>query len=213
MHSAATAMNAIDLEQVQMSAAERERFAAELAKAHSYFELGMGGSTLMAARAALDQIVSVDSDNTWIEAVRAHPEIAPRCANGSMSLLYADIGPVADWGRPADRSALRQWSRYVSTGWTEWARRQSLPDLVLVDGRFRIACCLSVAVVTAHLPPETLPRILLHDVDEKRAHYRDALECLEQVDQVETLLIMKPRKDMPTALVLARLLEKQFDFT
>jgi hypothetical protein len=54
---------------------------------------------------------------------------------------------------------------------------------------------------------------LLHDVDEKRAHYRDALECLEQVDQVETLLVMKPRKEMPTALVLARLLEKQFDFT
>jgi len=206
-------MNAIDLEQVQMSAAERDRFAAELGEARCYFELGMGGSTLMAARSGVEQIVSLDSDNTWIEAVRAHPDITPRCANGSTSLLYADIGPVADWGRPADRSAVRQWSRYISTGWAEWARRQSLPDLVLVDGRFRVACCLSVALVTAHLPSEKLPRILLHDVDEKRAYYRDALECLEQVDQVETLLVMKPSKDKPTALTLARLLEKQFDFT
>jgi len=206
-------MNTIDLAQVQMSVAARERFAAELAKAHSYFELGMGGSTLMAARSGVEQIVSVDSDNTWIEAVRMHPEIAPRCANGSVSLLYADIGPVADWGRPADRSAVRQWSRYISAGWAEWARRQSLPDLVLVDGRFRVACCLSVTLVTAHLPSEALPHILLHDVDEKRAYYRDALECLEQVDQIETLLVMKPRKDKPTALALARLLEKQFDFT
>ena len=206
-------MNAIDLEQVQMSAAERDRFAAELGEARCYFELGMGGSTLMAARSGVEQIVSLDSDNTWIEAVRAHPDITPRCANGSMSLLYADVGPVADWGRPADRSAVRQWSRYISTGWAEWARRETLPDLVLVDGRFRVACCLSVALVTAHLPSEKLPRILLHDVDEKRAYYRDALECLEQVDQVETLLVMKPSKDKPTALTLARLLEKQFDFT
>jgi len=168
---------------------------------------------LMAARAGVKQIVSVDSDNAWIEAVRAHPEIAPRCADGSTSLLYADIGPVADWGRPADRSAIRQWSRYISAGWAEWARRESLPDLVLVDGRFRIACCLSVALVTAHLPASALPRILLHDVDEKRAYYREALECLEQVEQVGTLLIMKPSKDKSTALVLARVLEKQFDFT
>jgi hypothetical protein len=120
---------------------------------------------------------------------------------------------VADWGRPADRSALRQWSRYVSTGWAEWARRGCLPDLVLVDGRFRIACCLSVALATAHMASNALPRVLLHDVDEKRAHYRDVLEFLEQIDQVETLLIMKPRKDKLAALALARLLEKQFDFT
>jgi hypothetical protein len=206
-------MNAIDLEHVQMAAAERERFAAELAQTRAYFELGTGGSTLMAVRAGVGQIVSVDSDNTWIEAVRAHPEVALRCADGSTSLLYADIGPVADWGRPADRSAIRQWSRYISAGWAEWARRESLPDLILVDGRFRIACCLSVALITAHLPSAALPRILLHDVDEKRAHYREALECLEQVDQVGTLLIMRPSKQKSPALVLARVLEKQFDFT
>jgi hypothetical protein len=206
-------MNAIDLEHVQMSAAERERFAKELARSQRYFELGMGGSTLLAVRSGVAQIVSVDSDKSWIEAVRAHPEIAPHCAAGSTSLIHADIGPVADWGRPADRSAVRQWSRYVSAGWTEWARRNTLPDLVLVDGRFRLACCLSVALVAAHQPPESWPLILLHDVDDKRSYYRDALEFLEQTDQVETLLIMKPRRDISAALALARLLEKQFDFT
>lgn len=203
-------MNAIDLDHVQMSPAERDRLAAELARAASYFEFGMGGSTLMAARAGVRQIVSVDSDRAWVDAVRAHPEIAPRCADGSMSLLHADIGPVTDWGRPADRSAVRKWSQYLSVGWTEWARRETLPDLVLVDGRFRVACCISIAVVCAQ---SSSPRVLLHDVDDKRAHYRDALQFLEQIDQVETLLIMQPRKDLPIALSLSRLLEQQFDFT
>jgi len=206
-------MPAPDLEHVQMSAAERARLEAELRRASAYFELGMGGSSLMAVRAGIKQMVCVDSDGTWVEAVRAHPEIAARCADGSVSILHADIGPVADWGRPADRSAVKKWSAYISSGWAEWARRGTMPDLVLVDGRFRVACCLSVAVASAHLPPEKAPRVLLHDVDDKRAYYRDALEVLEQVDAVETLLVMRPRRDVTAALALSRLLERQFDFT
>ncbi|HWA91123.1 MAG TPA: hypothetical protein VG889_13885 [Rhizomicrobium sp.] len=206
-------MTPIDLEFVQMSAAERARLEAELRAASAYFELGMGGSSLMAVRAGVRQIVSIDSDGAWVEAVRAHPEIAARAADGSISLLHADIGPVADWGRPADRSTVRKWSAYLSTGWAEWARRGTTPDLVFVDGRFRVACCLSVAVACAGLPPEAAPRVLLHDVDDKRAYYRDALELLEQVDAVETLLVMRPRREVSAALALSRLLERQFDFT
>ena len=206
-------MTAPDLEHVQMSAAERARLEAELRKASAYFELGMGGSSLMAVRAGVKQMVSVDSDGAWVQAVAAHPEIAPRCADGSVSILHADIGPVADWGRPADRSAVRKWSAYLSSGWMEWARRGTMPDLVLVDGRFRVACCLSVAAACAHLPPEKQPCVLMHDVDDKRAYYRDALEALEQVDVVETLLVMHPRRDVSAAFVLGRLLERQFDFT
>lgn len=206
-------MPALDLEQVQMSPAERARLDAELRRASAYFELGMGGSSLMAVRAGVAQMVSIDSDGAWVEAVRAHPEIAPRAADGSVSLLHSDIGPVADWGRPADRSTVRKWSAYLSTGWAEWARRGTMPDLVLVDGRFRVACCLSVAVVAAGLAAEQAPTVLLHDVDDKRAYYRDALELLEQVDAVETLLVMRPRRDMAAGFALSRLLERQFDFT
>lgn len=196
-----------------MTAAERERLAAELARTTSYFELGMGGSSLMAVRAGVRRMVSVDSDGAWVEAVRSHPEIAPRCADGSVSLLHADIGPVADWGRPADRSAVRKWSNYLSAGWAEWARRGAQPDLVLVDGRFRVACCLGVAVVCMGLPVEALPRVLMHDVDDKRAYYRDALEFFELVETVDTLLVMRPRTGISPALALCRLLERQFDFT
>ncbi len=145
-------MTVPDLEHVQMSAAERERLSSELARASRYFELGMGGSSLMAVRAGVAQMVSVDSDATWVDAVRAHPEIAPRCADGSISLLHADIGPVADWGRPADRSSLRKWSTYLSAGWQEWARRGTLPTSSSSTAASGSASCLSVAVVCARLP-------------------------------------------------------------
>jgi hypothetical protein len=202
-----------DLENPQMSAPERERLAAELARTRRYFEFGMGGSSLMAVRAGVREMVSVDSDPQWVEAVRQHREIAPRAADGSVSLLHADIGPVTDWGRPADRSGLRKWSAYLSAGWAEWARRDAMPDLVFVDGRFRVACCLSVAVACARLPADAYPRLLMHDVDDRRAYYRDALELFEQVETVDTLLVLRPRADRSPAFALSRLLERQFDFT
>ena len=49
--------------------------------------------------------------------------------------------------------------------------------------------------------------------DDKRAHYRDVLEFFEQIDLVEMLLVLRPRADVSVALLLSRLLEKQFDFT
>jgi hypothetical protein len=202
-----------DLEDAKMSAAERARLGEALAQSRRYLEFGMGGSSLMAVRAGIAEMVSVDSDPVWVEAVRGHPEIAPRAADGSVALLHADIGPVTDWGRPADRSGLRKWSAYISCAWAEWARRGSLPDLVFVDGRFRVACCLSVAAVCANLPDEQFPRLLMHDVDDKRAYYRDALELFEAVETVETLLAMRPRRGLPASLALTRLLERQFDFT
>jgi hypothetical protein len=204
------AMEAPDLEKPQLSPAEQARLVDELGRASSYFEFGMGGSSLLAVRAGIRRMVCVDSDAAWVDAVRQHPEIAPRCADGSVSLLHADIGPVAEWGRPADRSALRKWNAYLTTGWAEWARRETLPDLVFVDGRFRVACCISAALACGQRPDT---RVLMHDVDDKRAYYRDALEFFEQVDIVETLLVMKPKPDVPAALALVRLLERQFDFT
>lgn len=202
-----------DLENPQMSAAERDRLAAELKRTRRYFEFGMGGSSLMAVRAGVREMVCIDSDPQWVEAVRSHPEIAPRAADCSVAILHADIGAVADWGRPADRSGLRKWSAYLSAGWAEWARRDAMPDLVFVDGRFRVACCLSVAVVCARLADDAYPRLMMHDVDDRRAYYRDALEMFDEVETVDTLLVLRPRRDRSPAFALSRLLERQFDFT
>jgi hypothetical protein len=59
-----------------------------------YLEFGSGGSTLMAVRAHIKTIVSVESDPQWAAAVRSDPEIAPRIDDCSAVVLHADIGPV-----------------------------------------------------------------------------------------------------------------------
>lgn len=205
-------MAAPNLEYQRLSEPEKAMLIRELKRTAAHFEFGMGGSSLLAVRAGVRQIVSVDSDAAWVAGVREHPEIAPRYADGSVSALHADIGPVREWGAPADRASLQMWNAYLAVGWTEWARRKALPDLVFVDGRFRVACCISVALVNMQRQPEAGLRVLMHDVNDERPHYRDALEFFEQVEIVDSLMLMKPRSDVSAALGISRLMHRQFDF-
>jgi hypothetical protein len=177
----------------------------------NYQEFGLGGSTLAAARAGAQALVAVDSDGAWVRAVQSHPEVAPLIASGRATILHADIGPVGEWGSPADKTHAIQFHRYLSIPWREWARRKALPDLIYIDGRFRVSCCYSIAAVFAgaDVPP---PRILMHDVVPERGSYFDAFQFLNVVEQVGSLCLMQLKKDIQGAAVMAALLERQFDY-
>jgi hypothetical protein len=108
-----------------------------------YVEFGSGGSTVQAARLGLST-VSVESDPAFARSVR-------RCLpkDGSVTLLDAGIGIVGAWGTPiAQRptpARLRRWRRYIDRPLDRCKSSGYLPDLALVDGRFRRACTLEVA--------------------------------------------------------------------
>jgi hypothetical protein len=190
---------------------ERDVFEAEIGKARRYSEFGLGGSSLRAARLGVETVVAVDSDKQWVDAVRTHAEIATKIASGSMSVLHGDIGPVRDWGNPADRDHMHKWPNYIGVVWAEWHRRKLLPDVVFVDGRFRVACCLSVVIAfgtTAAKRPVTM----LHDYNDERPHYRDVLEFFE-LEQLEgSLAVLRLRQDASVASALSKLLHRQFDY-
>ena len=146
-----------------MSAEELAAFRAWLrAGAATYAEFGMGGSTLEAARCGFEHMVSVDSDRRWVDSVRAHPEIAPAIAQGRLAALHGDVGPTREWGNPLDDSQARRWPRYIQAQWSEWVRRGRQPDLILVDGRFRVACALSALLAR---DGDAAPlRVMVHDM-------------------------------------------------
>jgi len=104
-----------------------------------YLEYGCGGSTLLAANTNRLTVVSIDSDQKWIDRVQAHmPSDArnPRKAE----ILIAPIGHVEAWGRPTDRSKISSWNAYSSLPWFYCSDNSLIPDLILIDGRFRVAC-------------------------------------------------------------------------
>jgi len=140
-------------------------FLDRLDAARSYLEYGSGGSTVLAGRSG-KLFTTVDSDRFFLEQVRR--KVGDDGATGRF--IYADIGITGEWGYPLLRritpARLRRWRRYAELpfeggGFT--------PDLILVDGRFRVACALVTSRELRHLPGTTL----LIDDYAGRPHYHE----------------------------------------
>jgi hypothetical protein len=116
-----------------------------MSKAQSYVEFGGGGSTLMALSLVRGDVFTVESDAYLAQFLR---EAATK--NETHSARFTCVVPRVDvikgWGRPAtlsDADRSRFGESYARAG-----ADSCTPDLVLVDGRFRVACALLVAKST-----------------------------------------------------------------
>lgn len=132
------------------------------AEARVILEYGAGGSTLIAGQVPGARVFAVDSDAAWIARLSshfaAHPPEAP------VVLHHADIGPVRDWGHPADRSGRDRWPGYAAG---VWERPDFVaPDVVFIDGRFRLACFLTVL-----LRSQDIVTVLWDDYTDRPAYH------------------------------------------
>jgi len=105
-----------------------------LVKCEKLFEFGCGGSTtLMCDIKNIKTIHSVDSSKNWINSVQK--EVGKK-----VNFHFVDINAdELNWGSPKDKTKISEWPTYSSV-------LKDLvnyyPDLILVDGRFRVACAL-----------------------------------------------------------------------
>jgi protein O-GlcNAc transferase len=121
-----------------MSDNDKAMFYKYLDKSHAYFEYGSGGSTYQASiRENIAHVYSVESDITWANTIRNQVNLR------KVTLFMNDMGTLPHtWGNPGpnskdeDKIAYSNYLRTLSKG------EQSNIDLVLIDGRFRVACCL-----------------------------------------------------------------------
>jgi hypothetical protein len=130
-------------DQPLIPAAGQGRLALLLAGAGGYVEYGIGGSTILACRLQVPQIIGVESDENWLECVRQ--ETARLCESSSLELVYVDVGPTGEWGYPASDAGWRGYSEYALAPWVQDGKRKARNsvDVILIDGRFRIACFLA----------------------------------------------------------------------
>ncbi|MBL4916347.1 hypothetical protein [Szabonella alba] len=125
-------------------------------------EYGSGGSTVLAGSMPGKRVFAVESDTGWI--TRMKDWFAGNPPASKVVLHHGDIGPTGKWGHPVDES---HWRRFLNYPLTVWDRPDfAHPDVVLVDGRFRIGCFLAV------LMRITRPVTLLFDDYTGRASYR-----------------------------------------
>ena len=165
-----------------MSHAERKLFKKSLKKAKHYFEFGSGGSTVWAVKEGLI-VEGVESDAKWVKALK--DKLGDKCQVESV-----DIGLTKEWGVPVSDAFQNQFSNYSQAIY----RHEQPFDLILVDGRFRVACAIaSIIHITEHTQEPEKARIFIHDFW-NRPQYHVVLEFLEVVDQVDTAGLFKIKR-------------------
>lgn len=123
-----------------MPAAEAALITAAYGRAEVILEFGSGGSTVVAAEAG-KRVTSVESDQAWAQMMRDWFVANPPA--GHVDIIWSDIGPTKAWGQPVDESGWKNFARYPLEVWGLPDFQH--PDVVLVDGRFRMGCALATA--------------------------------------------------------------------
>jgi protein O-GlcNAc transferase len=156
-----------------MTSAETAAFTRYRDRSRNYFEFGCGGSTVF-CNSPLRKIKSVDNNQEWLNKVR--PLIG-----STTELIYINTGPVLEYGNPADPTQIAGFADYSLA----FSQRDPNTDLVLVDGRFRVACALQIVV------SDYTGIVLLHDAE--RPEYQPLFKFFTVVERVENLVALRVR--------------------
>jgi hypothetical protein len=185
--------------QPSMTAKEQTLFLSFLRCSKRYLEFGTGGSTVWAAKHVSQSVISVDSSQEW------QRKVAQSCAmNGAAmvpSLVHVDCGPVGDRGYPLDETFKARWPEYFSAVWER--PEAAMSDLVLVDGRFRVA-----SFISALLHCSSAASVMFHDFD--REPYQVVRQFAEQIAGTESLAVFRRSSDFDLDRAMAVL--EQFRF-
>ncbi|PSJ46277.1 peptide-binding protein [Zobellella endophytica] len=176
--------NAIDLPTAPaMTPKERELFQKYISRCKRYFEFGSGGSSVVAKEHGLT-VYGVESDKNWVDKLKEH-------LGDDFKVEHVDIGPTGEWGYPTskDEEKFPHYSRSIFNHKDHF-------DLILVDGRFRVACTISSIMHTLKASPSPYAtKIFIHDFW-NRSQYHKTLEFLDEIERVESAGVFKIKKNI-----------------
>ena len=116
-----------------------------------YFEFGSGGSTNLASYYKV-KTYSVESDVYWHKILKK---------NGIKAKYITIDLKVGSFGYPGENTNIYDWKKYIQA-----YQKKYNADVILIDGRFRVACTLDLF---SKIRNDTI--ILIHDyVNRKKYH-------------------------------------------
>ena len=104
--------------------------------AEVYFEYGCGKSTEYAFRHTSASIFAVDTSHDWVNKING---IKSEGNSERLNINWIDVGDIGNWGSPTTFSLRQNFKTYAELLWLT----KNIPDLVLIDGRFRVFCFLT----------------------------------------------------------------------
>jgi len=167
-----------------MSESEIELLTNLIERASHYFEFGCGGSSKLVARKNLT-VHGVESDKRWVE--QLNNELGM-----SSKVKYVDIGPTKEWGFPVDETYKHRFPLYSES---ILAQNKAF-DLILVDGRFRVACILNtIKHILTYQRDTSQSLIFVHDFW-NRLDYHVVLTFLDMVERIDTAGVFRVKKEI-----------------
>lgn len=133
----------------------------------TYAEYGCGQSTIWVAQNTSAQIHAVDTSKTWI----AH--VSQKIGASRAVLKWIDCGEIGEWGRPVDYAKAENFLTYADHFWQQAIN----PDVVLIDGRFRVLCFLRSLL---QAKPGTM---IIFDDYNHRPHYHIVEELIKPIER------------------------------
>ena len=117
---------------------DKQMFYKYLDKSKIYFEYGSGGSTYQASiRNNIIKIYSVESDKKWQNILQQ------KITSNNVTYFFNEMNVLPNtWGYPGPNSSRIQHINYSNYIRKLTLEEQQSIDLILIDGRFRVACCL-----------------------------------------------------------------------
>ena len=163
---------------------DKELFYRYLNAATNYFEFGSGGSTVQASlRPNIQRIYSVESDSAWYTKVKSSLQ------KEGVQLMLVDLHTNGgSWGHPGRTCTNEEKIRYSDSIWAIGLPASQALDLILIDGRFRVACALKAFSVISD------SCVVLFDDFLNRPQYHIVLQFYEVVEQTTDKLMTRLRK-------------------
>ena len=121
--------------------AEADLLRAHYKDAEVILEYGSGGSTFVGAELGARKVMSVESDKDWADNMTLAIQKFLLGHNG-IHIHHVDIGETKAWGYPKNDKNWRDYHKYPLSIWDQ--DFFEAPNVVLIDGRFRVACFIAV---------------------------------------------------------------------
>ena len=174
-----------------------------------FLEYGSGGSTIYLLRKN-KKIFSVESNPEFYSYMNSIP-LVKKSLNKNLSYGLVDLGPTNKWGKPLSKENSDTWSDYYMNVWKSIDPVKDKVDVIFIDGRFRVCCCLySLLKVVEYNWKDTV--FIIHDFW-RREKYHEVLEFLEEVKSSSNLASFKLKANLNVEQVIEKMPEYAFDFS
>lgn len=193
-----------------MTKKEIHLFNETLSQADAYLEFGIGGSTTFAAKHKnLRCLKCIESSEDWIQLVSEQPSVSAAMAKGRLELVFVDIGSTKSLSYPRNKKHMSSWPNYSGQTFGSCGI-QATRRVVLVDGRFRVACFLKMLTSISSMGwSVSATQLLIHDYE--RSSYHVVEEFADVIETRGRLALFQMKRDANVTALQEMALQYELD--